>query len=410
MKNSCDIIRDLLPLYIDDVASPSSREMVEEHLAECADCQSILSRLKNDEAESAITVEKENIISGQRQFFKRKSAVIGCVIAGIFMIPILVCLIVNLATGSGLSWFFIVLSALLVAASLSIVPLMVPENKGLWTLGSFIFSLLLLFAVCCLYTGGKWFFVASTSVLFGLSLILLPFVVKSKVLAGYLENRQGLAVMAVDTVLYVLMMLTIGLHTRAPGFFPIATSISVPVILVAWGLFAIIRKSGKAKAKQDGVSRPETGLPDLPKNTARQGKSGVPVSSVVSQNGKPARRLQTWEIILLALGSPIWLALIMAAFAVLLSVYIVIWSVIISLWAVEVSFIAGAFGGVLAGFWKFCQGSGLQGIVMLGSGIVLAGLSVFLFFGCRAATKGAVALTKNIALWIKSLLHRKENA
>ena len=401
MKYSCDIIRDLLPLYIDDVASASSRQMVEEHLAECAGCQSVLSRLKNDEAETAITVEKDNVIAGQRRSFERKSAVVGSVIAGIFMIPILVCLIVNLAAGSGLDWFFIVLAALLVAASLSIVPLMAPENKGLWTLGCFTVSLLLLFGVCCLYTGGRWFFVAGTAVLFGLALIFLPFVVKNEVVSEYLENRKGLAVMAADTVLYAVMMLTIGLHTKAPGFFPIAAAISVPIILLAWIVFAVVRNARRNGAQRDPLARGEEGLAE---------KAAAAENAPQLRSETTKRRLQAWEIVLLAVGSPLWLALLIAAFAVLLSVYIVIWAVIISLWAAEVAFVAGAFGGVILGLWSTFRGGVLQGVVMIGAGAVLAGLAIFLLYGCRAATGGAAALTKNIALWIKSLFQGKENA
>ena len=217
MKYECDVIRDLIPLYIDDVASTASRRMVEEHLAECADCRALLGRMKSEEVETAINFEKEDVIAWQRRFFKRRSAVIGSVIAGIFMVPVLICLIVNLASGSGLDWFFIVLASLLVAASLLVVPLMAPENKGLWTLGSFTVSLLLLFGVCCLYTGGRWFFVAGTAVLFGLSLVFLPFAVRSRLLADYLEDRKGLAVVTADTVLFALMMLAIGLHTGSAG-------------------------------------------------------------------------------------------------------------------------------------------------------------------------------------------------
>lgn len=251
MKYSCEIIRDLLPLYIDDVASQSSRQTVEEHLAECAECRAVLGRLQTHETENAIAMEKESVIAGQRRVFERKSTVAGSVIAGIFMIPILVCLIVNLASGSGLSWFFIVLSALLVAASLSIVPLMAPQDKGLWTLGGFTVSLLLLFGVCCLYTGGRWFFVASASVLFGLALVFLPFVAKNRLISDYLGDRKGLAVMAADTILYAVMMLAIGLHTKAPRFFPLAAGISVPILLLAWGLFFLIRNARKNRAKQD---------------------------------------------------------------------------------------------------------------------------------------------------------------
>lgn len=37
--NKCNVIKDLLPLYADEVCSEDSREMVEEHLASCKDCK-----------------------------------------------------------------------------------------------------------------------------------------------------------------------------------------------------------------------------------------------------------------------------------------------------------------------------------------------------------------------------------
>lgn len=40
MKIPCNVIRDLLPLYHDDVCSEESKDMVEEHLSECNDCRS----------------------------------------------------------------------------------------------------------------------------------------------------------------------------------------------------------------------------------------------------------------------------------------------------------------------------------------------------------------------------------
>jgi hypothetical protein len=38
MKVKCAVVEDLLPLYIDEVCSEESREIVEEHLAECEKC------------------------------------------------------------------------------------------------------------------------------------------------------------------------------------------------------------------------------------------------------------------------------------------------------------------------------------------------------------------------------------
>lgn len=46
MKTPCDIIRDLLPLYAEDMTSKASNEMVEEHLGECESCTDYLEELK----------------------------------------------------------------------------------------------------------------------------------------------------------------------------------------------------------------------------------------------------------------------------------------------------------------------------------------------------------------------------
>lgn len=46
MKITCDIIRDLLPLYAEGLVSPDSRALVEEHLNTCADCARELESLR----------------------------------------------------------------------------------------------------------------------------------------------------------------------------------------------------------------------------------------------------------------------------------------------------------------------------------------------------------------------------
>lgn len=48
MKVTCDVIRDLLPVYHDEVCSPDSRAMVEEHLAGCDACRAELMAMDAD--------------------------------------------------------------------------------------------------------------------------------------------------------------------------------------------------------------------------------------------------------------------------------------------------------------------------------------------------------------------------
>ena len=138
-------------------------------------------------------------------------------------------------------------------------------------------------------------------------------------------------------------------------------------------------------------------LVDMPSVKAEQKKS------------KPERRLRWWEILLLILGSPIWLSLLLAAAAVALSLYAVLWSLVVSLWAVEISLWGAALGTVVGGMGMAIFGYVTAGLAMLGAGLICAGLSVFLFFGCIAATKGTLLLTRKIAVGIKRWFTGKEN-
>ena len=219
MKKECEIIRDILPLYVDDACSASSREIVEDHLKECPDCAAYLEEIRASEAETELKDEKTQVIKYQARRFKRRSAAVGSVISALFMIPILVCLIVNLTSGRTLDWFFVVVAGMLVAASLTVVPLSVPENKLFWTFCAFCLSLIILLAVCCLYTRGSWFFVAASASLFGLSVVFLPFVIKAKPLRPWVAgHNKALLVLAVDGILFGNMMNVISMHQKGFGF------------------------------------------------------------------------------------------------------------------------------------------------------------------------------------------------
>lgn len=46
MRNECNIIRDILPLYIDGIVSKDTISFVEEHLEKCVDCRTELENMK----------------------------------------------------------------------------------------------------------------------------------------------------------------------------------------------------------------------------------------------------------------------------------------------------------------------------------------------------------------------------
>ena len=68
---------------------------------------------------------------------------------------------------------------------------------------------------------------------------------------------------------------------------------------------------------------------------------------------------------------------------------------------------ACAAGGVLACVALTMGGNGTSGVAMLAAGIVCTGLSIFMFYGCKAATNGTVILTKKIAIGIKNCFIKK---
>lgn len=140
-----------------------------------------------------------------------------------------------------------------------------------------------------------------------------------------------------------------------------------------------------------------------------QAVADIPLARIAKERITPKRHLNVWEIVLLALGSPIWLSLAIAAFAVILSLYVSLWSVIISLWAVFASTACCSLTGVVAGLVLARSNNVLTGTAMIGAGLVCAGLSIFMFYGCKAATNGILMFTKKFAVWIKNCFIRKGN-
>lgn len=134
----------------------------------------------------------------------------------------------------------------------------------------------------------------------------------------------------------------------------------------------------------------------------------TPLSTLVKERIKPKQRMKPWQIVLLAVGSPLWFSLLMAALAVGICLYTVLWVLVICLWAVFASVAACALGGMVGGGIFAATGNRLAGIATIGAALVCAGVSIFLFCGCKAATKGAARLTGKIISATKRCFMKKE--
>jgi len=133
----------------------------------------------------------------------------------------------------------------------------------------------------------------------------------------------------------------------------------------------------------------------------------TPLAKLVKEKVKPKRRLKTWEIILLAVGSCVWVPLLAAAIVIVLSLYIVIWTVVICVYAADLALAAGAVICWINIVTYFSSGNPAGAFFAAGAGLICAGCAILLFFANIWITKKIVKLSGKIMLGIKSLFIRK---
>jgi len=241
MKNSCDMIRDLLPLYVDGVCSESSKKTVEDHLLECEECSHLYTQLKDHHYEDTLITERNTVVSHHNKTMKRTAYTVGVSVAAVLMIPVLVTFIVNLATGRTLDWFFIVLTSLFVVISLSVVPLLKQENKLLWTIGTFTMSLLVLLLTITIFTGGSWFLIAALPIVAFILICFLPYILYKCPQKGLLKYAKGLICMGVNSLMIYTIVVTALIYAQATIYMGSALlTVSLSLIL-PWIIFIIIR-------------------------------------------------------------------------------------------------------------------------------------------------------------------------
>ena len=98
MNISCQVVRDLLPLYHDNVCSEDSRAMVEEHLRDCPACSAELKTYDAEPAEKKM--DEARLIAGTAKAWKNKAAAFfkGALIVAV--LACVACLVAYNAIGS----------------------------------------------------------------------------------------------------------------------------------------------------------------------------------------------------------------------------------------------------------------------------------------------------------------------
>lgn len=90
MKLSCDVIKDLLPLFVENITSEDSNQLIHEHLEECPDCTAYEQNLKERITVNTGDIETIPLKKVQQDILKRKrdSIIFISLIVSLFMLII----------------------------------------------------------------------------------------------------------------------------------------------------------------------------------------------------------------------------------------------------------------------------------------------------------------------------------
>lgn len=135
----------------------------------------------------------------------------------------------------------VLITSLMLTFSFINVPVLVKENRALWTLGASTVSLMLLYAAGCVYSHGDWFVMAVLGTLLGEAIVFLPFVLRSDVFEKYAGNCKGLICMAADSVLTFACVIYGTLKYGDVADLRDGMVATVTCVALVWAVFLIIR-------------------------------------------------------------------------------------------------------------------------------------------------------------------------
>ncbi len=130
-----------------------------------------------------------------------------------YLVAILVCFICNLAVNGKLSWFWIVLSSLLLSFTFTNLPQLINKNKLLFIPLSSFLALVLLLGVCAIHTKGDWFFVAVLSLLLILVIIFAPIYISKYQIFSKIKKYNDFISIGIDFILLNILLVVINVYS-----------------------------------------------------------------------------------------------------------------------------------------------------------------------------------------------------
>ena len=150
------------------------------------------------------------------------------------------CFICNLAINKTLSWFWIVLSALILAFTFTNLPTLIKKHKLIWVPLSMYAALVLLLGVCCIYTGGNWFFIPTIAVLLAFVAVFGPIYISKYECFAKIRKYNDFVSVAIDFVVLNLMLIVIEAFSVSNGAEIWYFKLALPIAFVVYAVVTIL--------------------------------------------------------------------------------------------------------------------------------------------------------------------------
>jgi len=153
-----------------------------------------------------------------------------------YAIALITCFICDLSINKELTWFWIVLSALLLAFTFTNLPNIIKKHKLILLPLSMFLSLCLLLGVCSIYTKGNWFWIATLSLLLVYVVIFTPIYISKYKVFAKINKFNDFVSIAIDFILLNVFLIVIYRFTISNGYTynNWYLKIALPIVLIVY--------------------------------------------------------------------------------------------------------------------------------------------------------------------------------
>jgi len=160
---------------------------------------------------------------------------------------------------------------------------------------------------------------------------------------------------------------------------------------------------------EDGLSEDDA-VADMvsPDDAVEQILSEMPLAKIVKEKIKPKHELKAWEVILIILGSPVWIPLLITAAVLLLTLWIVACTLLVSFYVVVLSFVVAGICGIVSVIPLFIAHCPYAAFLMLGAALIGTGIAILFIVSVKPVTVGIFKVCKASVNGIKRMFVKEK--